>query len=104
MDLDFVRQRITELRMQKGVSEYKMSTDLGHSRSYIQNIVSGRSAPSLQELFYICEYLDVTVSTFFDSDITQPILFQRASIGLRKLKDSELLMVIPIIDRLGENE
>jgi len=35
MDTKFIRDRITQLRIQKGVSEYKMSYDLGHSRSYI---------------------------------------------------------------------
>ena len=30
MELDFIRNRITELRIRKGVSEYKMSQDLGH--------------------------------------------------------------------------
>ena len=30
------RERITELRIQKNISEYKMSLDLGHSKSYIR--------------------------------------------------------------------
>ena len=38
MDTQFVRDRITQLRLKKGVSEYQMSYDLGHSRSYIYNI------------------------------------------------------------------
>ena len=37
MDYDFIRHRVTELRLKKGVSEYQMSLDLGHSRSYVQN-------------------------------------------------------------------
>lgn len=37
---EFVRNRITQLRMQKGVSEYQMGYDLGHSRGYIYNISS----------------------------------------------------------------
>ena len=30
MDTQFVRDRITQLRLKKGVSEYQMSYDLGH--------------------------------------------------------------------------
>lgn len=104
MDLDFVRKRITELRIKKGVSEYKMSMDLGHSRSYIQNIVSGRSAPSLQELLYMCEYLGVTPSAFFDRNEAEPILIQMALKGMRKLSDRDMLSIISIIDRLGARE
>lgn len=32
MDAEFIRQRITQLRKRKGVSEYQISYDLGHSR------------------------------------------------------------------------
>lgn len=38
MNAEFVRERITQLRLQKGISEYKMSYDLGHSRGYVNNI------------------------------------------------------------------
>ena len=38
MDEEFIRNRITELRLKKGVSEYQMSMELGQNRSYIQAI------------------------------------------------------------------
>ena len=41
IDEKFIRKRITKLRMQKDVSEYKMSLDMGHSGSYINSIASG---------------------------------------------------------------
>ena len=69
MDADFIRKRLTQLRMQKGVSEYQMSLDMGHSRSYIQSIVSGKSLPSMSEFLYICEYLGVTPIAFFDEQM-----------------------------------
>ena len=43
MDTQFVRDRITQLRLKKGVSEYQMSYDLGHSRSYVYTPASMRS-------------------------------------------------------------
>lgn len=49
MDTQFVRDRITQLRLKKGVSEYQMSYDLGHSRSYVYNISSGKSLPPMAE-------------------------------------------------------
>lgn len=36
MDEEFIRNRITELRLKKGASEYQMSLALGQNRSYIQ--------------------------------------------------------------------
>lgn len=46
---DFVKERITQLRLKKGVSEYQMSYDLGHSRGYVYNISSGKALPPLKE-------------------------------------------------------
>ena len=39
----FVRNRITELREQKGISEHRMSLELGKSGSYIRSITNGIS-------------------------------------------------------------
>ncbi len=102
MDYEFIRQRITDLRMRKGVAEYKMSLDLGHSRNYIRNISSGKSKPSIEEFLYICEYLGVTPSSFFDEDSREPILIQKALEGMRQLSDKDLLQLISLIDRLNE--
>ena len=72
MNETFIRDRITQLRMQKNVSEYRMSLELGHSKSYIQSISSGKSLPSLPEFISICEYLEVTPKEFFDTDLSDP--------------------------------
>ena len=68
----FVRERITQLRLEKGVSEYKMSYDLGHSRGYIYNISSGKTLPSMTEFLYICEYFGITPQEFFNTDAASP--------------------------------
>ena len=40
---DFIRARITELRLKKNVSEHRMSMDLDKSGSYIRGITNGLS-------------------------------------------------------------
>lgn len=62
---DFVRARITELRLQKDVSEHKMSLDLDKSGSYIRGISSGVALPSFKELFNIIGYFNMSPSEFF---------------------------------------
>ena len=66
MTVEFVRKRITELRLRKNVSEYQMSYDLGKSRSFVYNISSGRSVPPLKELFAIIDYFGMSVAEFFN--------------------------------------
>ena len=68
MDENFIRDRITQLRIRKGVSEYQMSYDLGHSRGYIYNISSGKALPPMKEFLAICEYFELTPQQFFDEN------------------------------------
>ena len=72
MDAEFVRERITQLRVRKDVSEYKMSYDLGHSRGYINNISSGKTLPSMTEFFAICDYFYITPEEFFHAADVNP--------------------------------
>lgn len=97
---DFVRNRITQLRLQKGVSEYQMSYDLGHSRGYIYNISSGKSLPPLSELFAICDYFGITPAEFFDDSISNPELIRKAVEGMKQLDDGDQLMILNHINRL----
>jgi len=100
MEDNFIRERITELRIQKNVSEYKMSLDLGHSKSYIQSIVSGRSMPSMTEFLYICEYLGVSPKKFFDQDEKNPLLIQEILMEIQSLKEEDLKLMLNIAKRL----
>ena len=97
---EFVRKRITQLRLKKGISEYKMSYDLGHSRGYIYNISSGKALPPLKEFFVICDYFELTPQQFFDEGTQNPELVQKAIEGLRQMDESDLLMLLGIINRM----
>lgn len=101
MDTKFIRDRITQLRLQKGVSEYQMSYELGHSRSYVYNISSGKSLPPMAEFLQICEYFGITPAEFFDKSAENPALLQSAIEELRELDEDDLLLVINAIRRLN---
>ena len=97
---EFVRDRITQLRLKKGVSEYQMSYDLGHSRGYVYNISSGKALPPLKEFFAICDYFDLTPAQFFNEDTQHPELIQKAIAGMEQMDESDLLMLLGIINRM----
>lgn len=98
-DDDF-RSRLTQLRMKKGVSEYQMSLDLGHSKSYIQSISSGRALPSMSEFLVICEYLGVTPKEFFDEDTANPVLISEITKAIGGFSDDDLKLIFSIIQRM----
>lgn len=100
MDKNFIGDRITELRIKKNISEYQMSLDLGKNKSYIQSISSGRSLPTMQNFLEICDYLGVTPSQFFDTDLHNLPLYEKATDLLKHLDDEDILAVINILNRL----
>lgn len=102
MEDNFIRERITKLRIKKNVSEYKMSLDLGHSKSYIQSIVSGRAMPSMSEFLYICDYFGISPKDFFDTELENPLLIQQAVTSMKQMRDEDLKLLISIIDRLNQ--
>lgn len=99
---EFVRERITQLRLKKDVSEYQMSYDLGHSRGYIYNISSGKALPPLKEFFAICDYFGLTPQQFFDDSTENPELIARALEGMRKLDERDMRILLELIDRMAE--
>ena len=76
MGAEFVRERITQLRVRKDVSEYKMSYDLGHSRGYINNISSGKTLPSMTE-FLPSATISISPGRVFPCNKRQPEVVQR---------------------------
>lgn len=97
---NFVRERITQLRIQKGVSEYKMSYDLGHSRGYINNISSGKALPSMAEFFAICEYFGITPIDFFDRGIQNPGKLNQTLRDMERLSEEDLDLIYRHVERL----
>lgn len=104
MDMEFIRQRITEIRLKRGISEYQLSYDLGHSKNYIQNIVSGHSQPSLKELLYLIDVLGITPRDFFDEEqeYKNPLLANKIMQGLKNMDDEDLEAVLLMVKRLNE--
>ena len=100
MQEEFIRNRITQLRLVKGVSEYQMSYDLGHSRGYVYNISSGKALPPLKEFLAICDYFEITPQQFFDDTTQYPELIQKAVSEMKKLNENDLLLLLSLINRL----
>lgn len=104
MDIEYVRQRITELRIKQDISEYQLSYDVGHSKNYVHNIVSGHSQPSVKELLYLIDALGVTPRDFFDEqeEFRNPYLSKKIMDGIRNMSDEDLKAVLLIIERLND--
>ena len=96
---ELLRKRLTDLRLKKGVSEYRMSTDLGQSRGYIQQISSGRSLPSMQVFFSICEYFGVTPMEFFDPKDRDPGLTRELVGCVKGMGEADMKLLLDVARR-----
>ena len=92
---DFIK-RLTELRMNKGVSAREMSLAIGQSEGYINNVENGVNFPSMTVFFYICEYLDITPMEFFDTSVKNPTKSKELLDVTKNLSNEQLEHLIAI--------
>ena len=101
MNEKYIGERITELRINKSVSEYRMSLDLGHSNSYIRSITSGKALPSMTEFLYICDYFGITPKEFFDKEIKYPQKIEYLYSLTKDMSEEDLNAIINMAERLS---
>lgn len=104
---EFVRKRITELRLKKDVSEYQMSYDLGHSRNYIRSITSGESLPKMSQFHRICDYFGITPGEFYEPYLkkkSESDLFHHTVSMLKHLDEDALTDINRIVGRIIKNK
>ena len=92
----YVRQRITELRLKRDVSEYEMSLALGMNRNYIQGITSGKALPSMAQFLNICEYFEITPMQFFNGETLYPQLIRKVIEEMQGMDDEDLLLLLTV--------
>lgn len=100
MQLEDVGLRLAKLRTEKDVSARDMSLSIGQNAGYINSIELGKSLPSIPVLFYICEYLGITVSEFFDMSTPSPSKLNDLIGDLRKLDNSQLEAVSVLVKQM----
>ena len=99
---EYVRNRITALRLKADISEYQMSLELGQNRSYIQSISSGKAMPSMAGFFNICDYFNITPVEFFDDSVKEPTLLNEVFSSMKILSEDDLELIRSIAQRLNE--
>ncbi len=94
--------RLATLRTKKNVSAREMSLSIGQNQGYINHIETGQGVPSLSGIFYICEYLGITPSEFFDFDEKNLAKINQIIQYLKKLDDEQLDIVESLVKNLAK--
>ena len=95
--IKWIPDRITELRIQKGVSARDMSLSLGQSVSYINKIENRRTLPSMMGFLYICDYFQITPMDFFNPESAAPQKSKELLRELEKLTPEQAEHIITVI-------
>ena len=103
MDEKDVALRLARLRVKKGVSARDMSLSIGQNAGYINSIETGRIKPSLDGIFYICEYLGITPSEFFDTENSNPSKLDTIIGDMKKLNDKQLDSIAALVKDLAKH-
>lgn len=112
---EYLAKRINLLREEKGISMYKLAQALNLNRSTISHLESGKARPSLEVLYNLAKFFDVSVDFLLGlSDFRAPMvplekiwpegadLIRRAALELPP-KEKKLLIGI-IATFLEQNE
>lgn len=95
-----LRNRLVQLRMQKGSSARDMSLSLGQNQGYINNIESGKAMPSMNTFFAICHFLEITPQEFFDMDVKNPAFRDELAMKIDRLPLKKQQILSELIDTL----
>ena len=100
---DFAK-RLSQLRMEKGLSARDMSLSLGQNAGYINNIEAGKALPSMGSFFYICEYLQITPMDFFNYSSPRPQETELLLKSMNLLTTEQFESIRLIINELTRNK
>lgn len=92
--------RLAKLRTKKGVSSREMSLSIGQNTGYISNIECGKALPSMSVFFFVCEYLQISPSDFFDVENENPEKLRQLIMDLKKLDDEQLDLITAMVKNL----
>lgn len=104
IDEKFIKDRIIQLRTQKGVSARDMSLSIGQNKNYINIIENGGNLPSMNGLILICEYFDITLKEFFDTENKNPNTLNELIEKVKPLSEEAIRSIINLIDEIKKSK
>jgi len=96
----FLRDRLTRLRLDKNLSEYQLSLALGKCKTYTQAISSGKSLPAMESFFDICDYFEITPAEFFQEPVKDSPQRRRIRQMIDSLPEDDLALLEQLLKKI----
>lgn len=97
-----IGKRIRNLRQAKGLNVTQLAKKAYISQTYLSDIETGRTAPSLDKLNIICEALDISLGQFFGDVPELPADIIRIVESAQQLTDSEVKLLSNFLESIVE--
>lgn len=104
MKKDFIAKRISELCINKKVSEREVSLSLGKSPAYINYLTSGKGFPTMENFFEICDYFEITPSEFFDTNINDPIKIKKVYNEIQRICHNDIDSLLKALEKIDSED
>jgi|SRR5699024_8427072 len=95
-----IGKRIRNLRQTRNLNVSELAQKAFISQSYLSDIETGRTAPSLDKLNIICKTLDISLGEFFGEVAELPVELIRLIESAQKLSKNEVRLLSDFIDSL----
>lgn len=102
MDKQFVQMRIARIRSAHKISARKLSLELGQSTEYINQIENGNALPSLEGLFNICDYFNISLGEFFEDRFEFPVEYKGIIEELNKMDSIAVNQVYELLKLINK--
>ncbi|MCB5953972.1 helix-turn-helix domain-containing protein [Enterococcus sp. CWB-B31] len=97
---DFLANKLSYFRSRKNVSAREMSLAIGQSDNYINSIENKRVTPSIQMLYIICEYLEISVEEFLRETRSKEFYLKEINKELSDLESEQLEYILGMLKNL----
>lgn len=104
IDYSVVGQRIAARRKQLGLKQYQVCEMIDVNYKYLSNLETGRSAPSLELIMSLCNALDTTPDYLLTGTDKNQITVSDITDKLKKLNNSNRILVNGIIDLMLDQQ
>ena len=101
---DFVKHKISTIRLARGYTSRGLSLELNKSSEYLNQLENGRLNPSLEFLYEFCAFFDITLASFFDTDNAHPVEFNDICKNLSSLLPEEVNQIAAIVKTIAQGK
>lgn len=103
MNDNYIRERLFELIENSDITAAKLSEELHLNKGYFADVRREKQSVPYDVLTRICDYFQISLSTFFDKDYSLNDSFREINLLCQNIPQDQLeTVIIPILKKFAE--